>query len=322
MTRTHDVLVVGGGAAGLSAALTLARARRSVLVVDAGQPRNGVAAGVHSFLSHEGIAPADLVAAGRAEIASYGAEVLLGTATAVRRADGGFELTVDGASVLGRRLLVTTGLVDELPDVPGLRDRWGREVLHCPYCHGWEVRDQQIGVLATGPASVHQALMFRQWSKDVVLFLHTFRQLTDEQSEQLEARGIPVVAGEVTQVMTYGDRLTGLRLSDGRVVDRQVVVVGPRFEARSELLLSLGIEPSDQLFEGHSIGSYVLADSDGRTEVPGVWVAGNVADVSDQVMAAAASGVKAAAGINADMVDEEVAAAVMYLRSGSGLRTP
>jgi thioredoxin reductase len=142
----YDVVVVGGGAAGLSGALILGRARRSVLVVDAGEPRNAPASGVHGFLTRDGMVPAELLRVGRAEVRRYGGRVLEGgrvaSATAV---DGGFAVALeDGRRVGARRLLVATGLVDELPDVPGIRERWGRDVLHCPYCHGWEVRDRAI----------------------------------------------------------------------------------------------------------------------------------------------------------------------------------
>jgi len=170
----YDVVVVGGGAAGLSGALALVRSRRRVLVIDAGSPRNAPAGHVHNFLTRDGTPPGDLLALGRAEVAGYGGEFVDGAVAAASRDDDGFVVTLaDGREVRARRLLVTSGLVDELPDVPGLAERWGRDVLHCPYCHGWEVRDQPIGVLATGALAVHQALMFRQLSADVTLLLHT-----------------------------------------------------------------------------------------------------------------------------------------------------
>jgi thioredoxin reductase len=148
----YDVAVVGGGAAGLSGALALARARRSVLVVDAGEPRNAPAGHVHNYLGREGTPPAELLAAGRDEVTQYGGEIVTGRVASAAREGDVFRLNLaGGGTVHARRLLVTTGLVDELPDVPGLAEQWGRGVLHCPYCHGWEVRDQRIGVLATGP---------------------------------------------------------------------------------------------------------------------------------------------------------------------------
>jgi hypothetical protein len=198
---TYDVAVVGGGAAGLSGALMLGRAKRSVLIIDAGEPRNSPAFGVHGFLTRDGMNPAALLEAGRAEVCRYGAQVLDGRVASAAPLDGGFAVELeDGRRVGARRLLVTTELVDELPNVPGVRERWGRDVLHCPYCHGWEVRDQPIGVLASNSWAAHQALLFRQWTADLTLFLHTAPQPTDAEAEQLAARSITVVEGEVSRL--------------------------------------------------------------------------------------------------------------------------
>jgi thioredoxin reductase len=306
-----DVVVVGGGAAGLNGALVLARARRSVVVVDGGAPRNAPAAGVHGLLARDGVPPAELLARGRAEVRGYGGEVVDGEVAGVTPADGGFAVTLaDGRVFRARRLLLASGLVDELPDVPGLRERWGRDVLHCPYCHGWEVRDQAVGVLATGPMAVHQALLFRQLSADVTFFAHT-RPPTGEEAEQLAARGIPVVDGEVTGLEVAGDRLAGVRLTDGRVVRREALVVGPRMRARAGVLADLGLRPEEH---PSGMGEHVPTDATGRTAVPGVWAAGNVTDLSAQVGAAAAAGAFAAAQINADLVTEETRAAVAARR--------
>jgi thioredoxin reductase len=315
----YDVVVVGGGAAGLSGALALSRARRSVLVIDSGRPRNAPAGHVHSYLTQEGVAPSQLLATGRAEVGRYGGELVRGNvAGAERLADGRFRLVLDGgATVEADRLLVTTGLVDELPQVPGLAERWGREVLHCPYCHGWEVRDQTIGILATGPMAVHQALMWRQWSDDVTLFLHTGPEPSDEEYEQLAARGIAAVDGRVTSVQVTDDRLSGVALESGKVIARQALVVAPRFTARAAFLAGLGLEASEQEVNGVVIGSHVAADPTGATAVPGVWVAGNVANVTDQVIGAAAAGVRAAGALNADLIAEETRRAVeRYRRDG------
>ncbi|MEJ7704652.1 MAG: NAD(P)/FAD-dependent oxidoreductase [Geodermatophilaceae bacterium] len=209
-----------------------------MLVVDAGAPRNATAGHVHNYLARDGVKPADLLAAGRAEVAGYGGHVITGTVASAEHLDGSeaenpadgarFRVVLaDGRSVRARRLLVTTGLVDELPDVPGLAERWGRDVLHCPYCHGWEVRDQAIGVLATGPFGVHGALLFRQWSPDIALFLHTAPAPSEEQTEQLTARGIAVIEGEVAALEVVDDQLTGVRLRSGDVIARQAVVVAP-----------------------------------------------------------------------------------------------
>ncbi|MEV0731047.1 NAD(P)/FAD-dependent oxidoreductase [Polymorphospora sp. NPDC050346] len=312
LTDSYDVVVVGGGAAGLSGALTLARARRSVVVIDAGAPRNAPAQGVHGLLARDGMPPAELLERGRAEVRGYGGHVVTGeVATATRDGDGdgdGFTVTLaDGRTTRARRLLVTTGLVDELPDVPGLRERWGSDVMHCPYCHGWEVRDRAIGVLASGPMSVHQALLIRQWSADVTYFTHTMPPPTDEQAEQLAARGIRVVDGEVAGLETVDDRLAGVRLADGTVVAREVVAVATRMVARAGFLTALGLVP---VAHPAGVGEYVPADQYGVTDVPGVWAAGNVTDLAAQVGVAAAAGATAAAHVNADLVNEETRRAV------------
>jgi thioredoxin reductase len=304
----YDVVVIGGGAAGLNGALQLARSRRSVLVVDAGQQRNRPAAAVHGLLGHDGRPPAELLARGRGEVRGYGGEVVTGEVTAVGgKLDPGFTVTLgDGRVVLARRLLVTSGLVDNLPDIPGLRERWGRDVVHCPYCHGWEVRDQPIGVLAGGPLSVHQALLFRQLSDDVVYFRRG-TALDDAAATRLAARGIRVVDGEVSAVVITDDRVAGVRLADGTVVTRQALTVAARMTARAGFLADLGLKASEH---PSGMGSYIPADPTGRTEVPGVWAAGNVTDLAAQVGAAAAAGALAGAVINADLVEEETGQAV------------
>ncbi|MFJ3143240.1 NAD(P)/FAD-dependent oxidoreductase [Streptomyces halstedii] len=310
--QRYDVVVVGGGAAGLSGALTLARAGRSVLVIDAGSPRNAPASHAHNYLGREGVPPLELLAAGRAEAAGYGAEVVQGNAVAAEKLPGGGFRVVreDGSAVEARRLLVTTGLVDELPPVPGVAERWGRDVLHCPYCHGWEVRNRPVGILAAGPMAVHQALLWRQWTDDVVLFRHTAADFGDEEYEQLAARSVAVVDGEVAALEVTGDRLTGVRLAGGTVIPREAVVVRPRFTARSGVLETLGLAPTTLEVAGQSIGSYVAADPAGATEVPGVWVAGNVTNPMEQVIGSAAAGLKAASAINMDLVTEDTRRAV------------
>ncbi|WP_431967474.1 NAD(P)/FAD-dependent oxidoreductase [Nocardia sp. bgisy134] len=302
---SYDVVVIGGGAAGLSGALMLGRSRRSVLVVDAGAPRNAPAEGVHGLLARDGTPPAELLERGRAEVRAYGVQLASGEVRGADRDGDGFVATLaDGRTVHARRLLVTTGLVDELPDIPGLRERWGRDVVHCPYCHGWEVRDRAIGVLATGPMSVHQALLFRQLSADITFFAHTTSP-TREETVQLAARGVRLVEGEVTGLEIAEDRITGVRLSDGTVIDREVVAVGSRMVARADFLATLGLRRSE-----HPMGEFIAADPTGRTEVPGVWAAGNVTDLAAQVGTAAAAGATAAGHINADLVAEDTRNAV------------
>jgi thioredoxin reductase len=301
--ESYDVVVVGGGAAGLNGAIMLARARRSVLVVDSGAPRNAPAGGVHGMLGHDGIPPAELLERGRTEVRRYGGQVTPGQVVTVSGAEGAFTVALaDGRRVAARRLLVTSGLVDELPDVAGLRERWGHDVVHCPYCHGWEVRDRPITVLGSGPMSVHQALLFRQLSDEVTYVTHT-QPPTPEQLGRLVARGIRIEEGKVTQLQIVDERLAGLELADGGAVACRAVAVATRMVARAGFLADLGLRPVEH---PSGMGEHIPADPTGRTDVPGVWVAGNVTDLGAQVGGSAAAGATAGARINADLVEEDI----------------
>ncbi|MFF9209854.1 MULTISPECIES: NAD(P)/FAD-dependent oxidoreductase [unclassified Streptomyces] len=309
MTEMYEVIVVGGGAAGLSAALVLGRARRRTLVVDAGEPRNAPAAHMQGFLSRDGMPPAEFLAVGREEIARYGVELVRDRAVDAMREDGGFAVRLAGGrEVRTRHLVVATGLEDELPEVPGLAERWGRDVLHCPYCHGWEVRDQAFGVLATTPLSVHQALMVTQWSKDVTFFLHrvTERELSDDDLRRLAAAGVNVVPGAVAGLVVEDDRLTGVRLADGTVHAREVLFMAPRAVPRTDLLRRLGAELRDTPF-----GSYPVIDERGLTSVPGLWAAGNASGFAEQVVNAASRGYRAGAAINGELLFADLDAALL-----------
>jgi thioredoxin reductase len=312
LMHEYDVVVVGGGAAGLSAALVLSRARRRVAVVDAGKPRNAPAAHMHGYLGSDGLPPSTLLTVGRDEIARYGAHIVRGTVTDIAPLDTderGFDVTVDdsfndGQTVRARRVLVTTGLLDELPDIPGVRERWGRDLLHCPYCHGYEVRDQALGVLGGTPGAIDHAHLIRQWSDDVVFFAHG-DPLAVSDRDALEARGIDVVDDLVVSLVVVGDRLTGVQLESGRVVPRDAVFVRPGMTSNSALLDRLGCDLHEN--------GWVVADGVGRTSVAGVWVAGNAANPRAQVITAAGEGSAAAIAINADLVDEDVAIAVQEM---------
>ncbi len=328
----YDVVVVGGGVAGLAGALTTARALRTTLVVDAGDPRNAAAGGVHNFLGREGIPPRELLAVGRAEVEAYGGQVVRAGAVTAERLDrveaGGPRFRVgldDGRWVLARRLLVTTGATDVLPDIPGLAERWGKDLLHCPFCHGREVADRVVGVLATNVFGADQALMWRGWSERVVLLRHTGPAPAPEQAEKLAARGVEVVEGEVVGVEVSGrdgggDRLTGVRLAGGEVVALDALVTMTRAVARGGLLGDLGL-PLVELSMGPGgpvLGDHVLADPIGATSVPGVWVAGNVTAPMAPALTAAAAGMTAGSVIVRDLVDDDTAAAVAVHRAGRG----
>jgi len=324
-TENYDLVVVGGGAAGASAAKITARMRRRVLVVDAGAPRNAPAEGVHNYLYAESIAPGALRERASVEMAAYGVDIVGGCAERARiLADpepGAPRFTVDvrttdGAqrTVRARRLLLATGLVDVLPPVDGLPERWGRDVLHCPFCHGWEVRGQAVGVLGSSPLAVHQVLLFRGLTDDVVYFQHTAPDPTDEQDEQLAALGVRRVVGRVAGIETTDDALSGVRMADGRVIARQAVAVGTRVEGRADLVADLGLAMSDLVVGGTVLGRYLPADAQGATAAAGVWAAGNVSAPMAQVVTSAAAGATAGSAIHADLLAEEVAVAVAAYR--------
>lgn len=298
--QPYDVVIVGGGAAGLSAALVLGRARRRVAVVDAGSPRNAPAAHMQGFLSRDGMPPTELLATGRDEVAGYGVEIIEGQVVGI---EAGFTvLLADGLALGTRRVLVTTGVGDELPDIPGVRERWGRDLLHCPYCHGWEVRDRPLGVLGTNPGAVLHAQLVRQWSDDVVYFAHTHDPSPVDQAE-LDARGIVVVRGEVSRLVVEDDRLTGVELADGRIVGCSAVFVRPVNTPHPDgLLASLGCDVDE--------AGFVLVDGTGATSTAGVWAAGNVVDPRAQVITSAGAGSAAAIAINTDLVRDDVVDAV------------
>ncbi|GEL46911.1 thioredoxin reductase [Cellulomonas hominis] len=316
MDQTYDALVLGGGAAGLSAALTLSRARRRVAVVHDGTPRNRPAAHMHAYLGSDGLPPAELLARGRAEVAGYGATLVEGTVADVRRDGDAFRAALaDGTVLRAGRVVVATGLADGLPDVPGLADRWGRDVLHCPFCHGWEVRGAAVGIIAAGPLAVHQATLWRGWTDDVTLFLHTADEPDEAGWEQLAALGVRVVDGRVGGLVVAGDTLTGVRLASGAVLPVAAVVTATGMHARLDGLDGLGLTVEPVVREGYVIGTRVAAGPDGATGVPGVWAAGNVTDLMAQVQVAAAGGLTAGAAVVADLTAADARAAVARYRA-------
>ena len=302
-SESWDVIIVGAGSGGLSAALMLGRARRRVLVVDGGAPRNAVAAHMHGVLGRDGWSPLDLVATGRAEVERYGVVVTPGEVVSAERVESGFSIELrSGQRHRARRLLVATGLSDELPEIPGLAEQWGTGAVVCPYCDGWEVRDRRIAVLATGPRSTHQAQLLRQWSPEVIFFTNT-GELTDADAAPLVARGIAIERRAVTAVSADADgRLRGIRLADGDTVAVDSIFLHPRVVPKDALLRGLGAATT----EGFGGAPWVEVDATGRTSVPTVWAVGNVVDPSASVPVASGAGNVAGATINADLIEEEI----------------
>lgn len=308
--RRHcDVAVVGGSAAGLAAALQLGRQRRAVIVVDGEDPRNAPAAHMHSYLGHEGVPPAELTAIGREEVRSYGVEVVPGRAVDVTRtADGHLAVELAGGhTIVARRVLAATGLVDELPDVEGLADHWGGDVVHCPFCHGFEVRDRRVVQIVTSPMNLHQAGLWRQLSARFTVVVHDGVDPDDPELQALRAAGVAVVVGRARRIVPGDDgHVAAVELDGGSRIDADVVAVGPRFRARAEAFASLGLVP---VAHASGLGEVVETGPMGETSVLGLFAAGNVTDPRQQVLQAAADGSLVGGTIAFSLAAEDVEAA-------------
>ncbi|MDT0378349.1 bifunctional NAD(P)/FAD-dependent oxidoreductase/class I SAM-dependent methyltransferase [Streptomyces sp. DSM 42041] len=312
--RHCDVAVIGGSAAGLAAALQISRQRRSVVVVDDGTPRNAPAAHMHGYLGHEGVAPDELRETGRAEVRAYGGEVLSGRVVGVhRRDDGRFRLDLTGGHALtARRVLAATGLSDELPALDGVAEGWGRGVIHCPFCHGFEVRDRRLVQIVTHPLGLHPAPLFRHLTDRLTVVLHDPTGLDEEAVAALAASGVAVEHGEVGRVLTAPEgEVSGVELGDGRVLEADAVVVGPRFRARVDMLAGTGLTATPH---PTGAGDVLTVDQRGETAVPGIYAAGNVTDPSLQVLPSAAQGSQVGAMIAFSLAEEDLHGAVR--RSG------
>jgi thioredoxin reductase len=310
MTTTQnpwDVVIVGGGSAGLSAALILARARRRVLVLDAGAPRNRFAAHMHGVLSRDGYSPLDLVADGRREVLAADGVIETALVTGARATPHGFELTTDtGRVVAARRVVVATGLRDDLPPIEGLAEQWGRGVVACPYCDGYEARGLAIGAFAGSALSLFRVHLLRAYSSDVTVFTAGFDGgLPHSDLRALEARGIRIEDRPVARIITDGDEVTGVEFEDGDRLPLGRIFAEGRMVALDGLLRQLGAEMSET-----PMGPWTKTDASGQTSVAGVWAIGNSANPGALVPVAAASGVVAAVTINAELVIEDIAAAV------------
>lgn len=296
----YDVIVIGGSFAGLSAAQALGRARRRVLVIDEGQPRNRASAAAHNVLGHDGKPPAQLLAEGRAELARYpGAAFRRGTVDAVTGALGAFRVVLDDGDVVeARPLVLATGLRDRLPDIPGLVARWGATVLHCPYCHGYEVADQPLGVLANHPGAAHQALLLPDWGPTTHFSQGRFAPDADT-AARLAARGVTIEHSPIVELLGTAPALDGVRLADGRVCALGAVFTIPESVPASPLAAHLGCA-----FDDGPLLPAIRVDAMRQTTVPGVYAAGDAASPMHSVTLAIAAGVIAGAGAHQSLVAE------------------
>ncbi|MFC7550498.1 FAD-dependent oxidoreductase [Plantactinospora sp. GCM10030261] len=309
IVRRCDVAVIGGSAAGLAAALQLARQRRSVIVVDDDTPRNASAAHMHGYLGREGTPPEAMRAIGREEVRSYGGNVLTGRVLAVRKEDDGFHLALSGGhGLVARRVLAATGIVDELPDIEGLAERWGRQVFNCAFCHGWEVRDQRVVQIVTTPMGLHSTPLVRHLTDRLTVVLHDATGIDPAAVQALVASGVPVVESTVRRVADAGaDGSLVIEVADGRRLPADAIFTGGRFRPRVEMLAGLGI---DLAAHPSGLGDLVAVDATGRTSMAGIFAAGNLTDPSAQVLRAAADGSWIGAQIAVSLAGEDTTAGV------------
>ncbi|MDP1875243.1 NAD(P)/FAD-dependent oxidoreductase [Phenylobacterium sp.] len=294
----YDVIILGGGFAGMSAALQLARARRPILVVDAGLPRNRFAAASHGFLGQDGAAPAAIMREALRQLSAYpSVDFIHGRATSATGELDRFEVALEGEEVhAARRLVLATGVADTLPDIPGLTERWGQSVMHCPYCHGYEVRDRRIGVLANHPLSSHQALMLPDWGP-TTFFTQGMIPLDAELAAKLAARGVGVETTPVVEVLGDHPAIAGVRLADGRTVALEAIFTAPKTAPASPLAEQLGCA-----FDDGMTGPHVKLEAGQLTTVPGVYSAGDAASPMHHATLASAAGVMAGIGAHQSLI--------------------
>ncbi|UXA16290.1 NAD(P)/FAD-dependent oxidoreductase [Mycobacterium sp. SMC-4] len=303
MEKTWDCVIVGGGAAGLSAALVLGRARRHTLVVDAGAQSNLSAHGIGGLLGFDGVAPAQLYAQGRRELNRYpSVTVGQGEVVGAKPYEGGFSVALaDGIRVRARRLLLATGMRYDYPDVPGLQELWGASVFHCPFCHGWEVRDQPLGVLADGEAAVHKAVLVQGWSSDVVLLTNGSPLIDGSARSRLDLAGVRVDERPVARVLAEDGELTAVEFADGSRLPRRGLLVSSTLYQRTPLAAQLGVRFAAP---GPVSAEAIEVDPMFQTSVPGVFAAGDVCAQQPQVAAAIAAGSGAAASVVRSLMEE------------------
>ncbi len=296
----YDVIIVGGSAAGLSAALVLGRFRRRVLICDHQKPRNAPAQAAHNFFTRDGTPPAELLQIGREQLRPY-STVQYQTAEVVslKPITGGFDVqTAAGAILQSRRVLLATGVRDELPAIPGLAAYWGKGgVHHCPYCHGWEVRDQKIVIVGNGDVVYHLAALLSALSADISACLRGDPPPTAEQQSKLQQMGVTVYDTGIEAIAGDSGHVRGVRLGDGRLLPCQAIFVGTKPQPHSSLAHEIGCEFDDR--------GYVKVDELGRTSVPNVYAAGDMVTPFHQLVMAAASGTAAGSGVNMDIVFPE-----------------
>jgi len=299
-TDVFDVIIVGGGPSGLTAALMLGRACKRVLVCDAGKPRNQAAHAAHGFFSRDGISPAQLLQIGREQLDPYdGVEIQVGEVVNAEKLDDYFQITLsDGKEFIGRKLLLATGMKDTLPAIDGFAQLWGGSVFHCPYCHGWEVRDQPLAIYGKGEVALEMTFMLTSWSRDLVLCSDGAAELSDEQRQQLSNWGVQLREEKIARLEHQDGKLTGIVFTNNEVLPRRGILLRPRSYQRSHLATQLGCE----------IGSddIVQVDENKQTSIPGIYAVGDSSNPYSQIGVAVTSGTIAGVSINRTLTEENL----------------
>ncbi|WP_299309972.1 NAD(P)/FAD-dependent oxidoreductase [uncultured Croceicoccus sp.] len=296
----YDAVVIGGSYAGLSAAIQIARARRSVCVVDTGEPRNRFADASHGFFGQDGAAPQDMIVKARDQLGAYPTvRMIVDMACDAIQVGGGFEVTLaSGGTVAGRKLVLAFGISDVLPNIPGLSERWGDTVLHCPYCHGYEHRDGRLGVLWTAPMSLHQAALIADWGT-TTLYLDGNPLPEGDARRLLDHRGVAIEAAPLRELRGRNRTLTSLLLGDGREVAIDALFLAPGSRLNSPIAERLGCALDNGPF-----GPIVRTDADRLTSVAGVYAAGDIARAPHNATWASADGVTAGISLHQSLVFE------------------
>jgi len=297
--KNYDVVIVGGGSAGLSAALLLGRSRRHVLVSDTGKTRNAVAQESHSFFTRDGTTPAELVRIGREQLRPYETVEFYSVGVKAAKAQSkSFEATLDNGTLVNtRKLLLATGVVDEMPEIEGFKELWGKSIFHCPYCHGWEVRDQPLALYGNGAVGFELAELLKGWSNDLVLCTDGVATLSADESKLLSKNNIPIREERIVRVEGENGQLENLVFSNGKTLARKAIFFRPKQQQHSVLAKQLGCEFTD-------FGT-VKVDDFGQTTVSGVYAGGDMIHPNQQISFAVSRGALAAAGINRALLQED-----------------
>jgi thioredoxin reductase len=268
-----DVVVIGGSFAGLTAAMHLVRARRKVTIIDSDKPRNRFAAAAHNVLGFDGVPPREIRAAGLANVLAYPtARHILGEVVGIGGAADDFVVRLEGGETLAaRRVILAYGVADQFPKIPGFAECWGNTVIHCPYCHGYELADGRLGLLYSSPASLHATVLLRDWSENLTLFTNSL-DLPDNEEERLARRGVRVFEGKMTDILHDNGKMSGVRLESGREVPLDGLLAHPQVRPSTNLHEHLGIETVEA-----PLGPYIKLDDDFQTSVKGVFAAGDLA---------------------------------------------